>query len=219
MWVLSEKVRVLENPVLQDILLRLRDKNTDYPEFRRLMTKAGVYIGYEIASELDVTKEKVETPLNTEAEGIKVKDEDIAVIAILRAAIPLAMGILETLERAKLGVISAKRVEEEDAQSKGFDMEVDVGYLGLPSSAKDIILTDPMLATGSTMAKIIRILKERYPYRKIFIASVISTKLGIQRVLEAEPEAVVYTLAVDPILNKKAYIVPGLGDAGDRSFG
>lgn len=216
---MSENVRVLDNPVLQDILLRLRDKNTNYPEFRRLMAKAGVFIGYEIAKELDLSVERVETPLGVEAEGVKLRDEDVAVIAVLRAAIPLAMGILETLERAKLGVVSAKRAEEEDAESKGFEMEVDVRYLGLPSSAGDVVLVDPMLATGSTMAKIIRIIKERYPYRRLFVASVISTSIGIQRVLDAEPEAKVYTLAVDPKLNKRAYIVPGLGDAGDRAFG
>ena len=210
-------MEILTNPLLQDILTRLRDRNTRPPEFRRLLETAGVLMAYEIARYLPTEKVAVETPLGAKAEGLRVLDEKVTVVAVLRAALPFAYGVLRVLPNARLGVVAARRVEEERADIKGFEMEVEVPYVSVPGDSGIIVLADPMLATGSTLKKVIETLKGSY--ETLIVVTVISTKLGIERVFEADPEALVLTLAVDPELNTRAYIVPGLGDAGDRAFG
>ena len=206
-------VVVLDNPVLQDILVRLRDRRTRYPEFRRLLYRAGVHVGYELARLAPVEEAVVETPLGAEAQGLRLRSGDVAVVAVLRAALPYAWGMLEVLEEARLGLIAARRLEN------GRRPGVEVSYTGLPGRAGLVVLADPMLATGVTLEASVRLLRERGLYGRLAVATVIATPEGVARVLRAEPEATVYALAVDEELDDRAYIVPGLGDAGDRAFG
>jgi len=206
-------VRVLKNPVLQGILTRLRDRRTGYTEFRRLLYRAGVHVGYELSPHVPAREVEVETPLGARARGVELLTERAAVVAVLRAALPYAWGIAETLEGAKLGVVAAKR--REDAGR----VWAEVHYLGLPSDSQLVVLADPMLATGSTLAAVIGRLKAEYGYKELVVATIISTPIGVERVLEAEPAATIYALAVDEELDERAFIVPGLGDAGDRAFG
>ena len=212
------EVVVLENPVLKELLTKLRDKRTGVGEFRELLEEVGMYMGYELAKFLPREKVVVETPLKVKAEGERIKDEEVVVVGILRAAVPLVIGILKVLKRAKVGLVAARRIEDENAEKHGFKMKVVTGYKALPSSGEILVIADPMLATGSTILAVLKEI-ECKKYKEVFILSVISTELGIKRILEAEPRAKVLTLAIDQKLNKRAYIVPGLGDAGDRTFG
>jgi len=206
-------VKVLDNPVLQDILTRLRDRETRYPEFRRLLYRAGVHVGYEVARHAPREEASVVTPLGVRARGTRLRSDRVAVIAVLRAALPYAWGMVEVLEEARLGLIAARR--DEGGRHPG----VTVSYTGLPGPAELVVLADPMLATGATLAASIRLLRERSLYSRLVVATVIATPEGVARVLAEEPRAAIYTLAVDEELNENAYIVPGLGDAGDRAFG
>ncbi len=211
------EVRILSNPLLQDVLTKLRDAGTPLPEFRSLLELAGMLMAYEVASYLPVEEVTVETPLGAKASGVRVRDDLVTVVAVMRAALPMAYGVLRVLPRAKLGVVAARRLEEERADLKGFELEVEVPYVNIPGDSSVAIVVDPMLATGSTLKRVIEILKGRY--EKLIVLSVIATQVGIDRVLEAETDALVVALSVDPELNSRAYIVPGLGDAGDRAFG
>jgi len=212
-----ENVEILRNPVLRDCLGKLRDINTERKEFREHLRKAGRYMAYELAKHLPYETVNVSTPLGT-AESVKLRDDRVIVVGVLRAAVPMVYGILETLENVRLGLVSAKRIEDEHADRNNYNMEVEVKYKGMPSDGEYLVLVDPMLATGSTLCKILKEIDSR-KYKKVYLLSVISTELGIWRVLETEPRARILTLAIDPELNSRAYIVPGLGDAGDRAFG
>ena len=213
------RVEVLRNPLAQSVLTYLRDERTGYREFRGLLELAGVLEAYEFSRYLPVKEVTVRTPLSVKAKGVEVKDDETTIVAVMRAALPFAYGMLRVLPRARLGVVAAKRIEYENALDKNFEMEVEVPYINLPVNSGVLVLADPMLATGSTLKKVIELIRGRAEYEKLIVASVVSTELGIRRVWEAEPEAVVFTLAIDKELNEKAYIVPGLGDAGDRAFG
>lgn len=211
-------VKVLGNPVLQEILGKLRSRDTPRREFRELLFKAGVFEAYEIAEELPTEECSVETPLGRRAPCVRVTGK-LAIVAVLRAALPMAMGMLEVFPDAALGFVAAKRLEA-DAPPRDWRLEVSVPYVSAPPDAENLVIVDPMLATGSTLASVIERLKGGgYSYGRLYVATVISTEQGIRRVLSVEPEARIYTLSVDPELNDKAFIVPGLGDAGDRAFG
>lgn len=213
------RVEVLSNPLAKSILTKLRNAATEYSEFRSLLELVGVLVAYELSRYLPVREVTVRTPLGVEAKGIEVKDDEVTIVAIMRATLPFAYGMLRALPRARLGVAAAKRVEEENAGEKEFEMEVDVPYLNLPRYSRVLVLADPMLATGSTLKKVIKLIKNRAKYERLIVATVISTELGMSRVWTVEPEALIVTLAVDKELNRRAYIIPGLGDAGDRAFG
>jgi len=217
-------VKLISNPVLQEILSRLRDKDTTPKLFRGLMRRAGMFIAYEISRELPMDEYVVKTPLG-ESKGIKVRDDLVVIIAVLRAALPLACGMLDVLSNASIGFISARRIEESIKISEGgIEFDIDIGYVNIPNvKGRYVIISDPMLATASTILKVINFILSDEP-KKVMVASIIASKYGIER-LEKElirykisiPIAL-YTLAIDPELNDKGFIVPGLGDAGDRAF-
>jgi len=212
------RVLVLENPLLRELLTRLRDRNTGRREFRELLRLVGIYMGYELAHLLPCRRVVVETPLGVRAEGVEIEDERITVLAVLRAAIPMAQGLLEVLKDAKLGVIAAKRVEMEDAASHNFEFEIRISYVNVPPNDV-LVVVDPMFASGMTMLRCLEIAYDLHEFEKTFVLTVISTDLAIRRILDAFPDVKILTLAIDPELNRRGYIVPGLGDAGDRAFG
>lgn len=209
-------LKILDHPYIQMLLTKLRDKRTNFIDFRETVKEMGELMAYEIARDLEYEEIKVETPLAV-ANGLKLKDEVVLVI-VLRAALPLVNGMMEVFKDAFLGVIAAKRIEE--THHGGLDFEVAISYFKLPSiDNRVVIIADPMLATGSTMIKIISKIKSMGKPKRIIVATIISAKPGVERVLSIHPDIDIYTIAMDNILNEEGYIVPGLGDAGDRAFG
>jgi len=211
-------VRVIDNPVAQDRLRVLRSRGTPRWVFREVMEECGCILAYEASRQLPSRPVTVETPL-AEAQALELLDERVVVVAVLRAGLPLAHGMLRVWRRARMGFVAAKRIEEWG----GDVFPVDTPYINIPSlSASDmVVVADPMLATASTMLKVIGILEEKGA-RNIIIGSVISSKKGVERLrmrLRSSPARVMlYTFSVDPLLDSRGFIIPGLGDAGDRSF-
>ena len=216
-----KKVQIIDHPLAQAILTSLRDKNTNQIEFRKGLVELGRIIGYEIVRSMNIQETYVETPLGVKAKGVKIPDlEHVVIIQVLRAAMPMAEGLVKIFERARMGVISARRVEE--SHTKGsLSFEIESTYVRVPKIFPEdvLIIADPMLATGSTIATVLRNISTKgNPKRKI-IASVIATDYGIDRVHREDNNAEIYAVVVDPEVNEAGYIVPGLGDAGDRAFG
>jgi len=208
------KVTVMDHPMVMEQLSLVRDKKTNQVAFRKAIYRLGRFMAYEFLRTLDTDEFTVETPLGP-AKGGSVKGRDrIVIILVLRAAIPFVEGMYKNFPMARTGVISAWR-------GKPPDFPIEVNYAKIPKVGKDdvVIIADPMLATGHTLREVAkRVVQAGKPRRLVFF-SVISTLQGIDYVSNLFPKAEFYTCAVDPALNDHGYIVPGLGDAGDRSFG
>ena len=207
----GNRVYIIDNPLAKYLLTILRNKNTLPPKFREVMRKLGFILAYEISRELMWKEITVETPLS-KAKGIEPYT-NIWIIAILGAGVPLALGIHEAFPWAGLGFIAARRFEEDK------DIRVEVYYERMPESLKRTItiIADPMLATGNTMVKVLEIVRRR-ECEKVIIASVVASKYGVKKILDLFNDVNIYVLTIDPELNDKAFIVPGLGDAGDRAL-
>ncbi|MEZ0248676.1 MAG: uracil phosphoribosyltransferase [Thermoproteus sp.] len=207
-------VHLVDHPYAQHVLTKLRDKRTSSLEFRKSLVKLGRIMGYEIAKTFPKREVTIETPLG-EAKGVVLDDLDkVVIVEVLRAAMPLVEGLLKAFPEARIGVVAAKRREE------GGAIDVDIYYSRIPDvNGSVVLLADPMLATGTTMSSAVREVLRRGAPKRLLTASVISTPVGIERVLSAYPQAEIFTVAIDEILNKDGFIVPGLGDAGDRAFG
>ncbi|QOJ78566.1 uracil phosphoribosyltransferase [Infirmifilum lucidum] len=211
-------MKVIEKPAAKVVLTRLRDKTTPRSEFRRLMYKAGIIAAYEISSEVQLHKYRVRTPLDVEAEGYTYCC-GVSIIAVLRAALPMAWGMLEIFEDASVGFVAARREEVGNAEERGFNLNVHVNYMSIPINSGVVILVDPMLATGSTLSSILRRIGGSLEAERLIVSTLIATKEGVRRVFAERTDATIYAFSVDPGLNSRAFIVPGLGDAGDRAFG
>lgn len=212
--------RVVEHSLAKDTLTRLRDADTEPRRFREGLVRIGRICGYELSDEVvETQKTRVQTPLS-ETEAVRARDEGIVVVNVLRAATPFVEGILDTLPNARQGVISASREESTENQGKGFPVTVE--YVKMPEIECDdtVIVADPMLATGSTMSSVLdRIEKVSSGDPDVSVLSVVSAPEGIERIADGYPEVDQVTVSVDDYLNEDGYIVPGLGDAGDRAFG
>ena len=204
------KLVVCDHPLLKHKLAHLRDKRTTPSDFRRLMQEAGAILGYEAMRELACKKISVPTPIKTSP--AEVLAGPVALVAVLRAGLGLMEGALTLYPEARIGHIGLYRNEE--------TLNPVRYYVRLPKdlSKSFVILCDPMLATGGSAAEAVRILKMDGA-RKIVLISLLSAKDGIRRVHQDHPDVAIYTAAVDAKLNSVGYIVPGLGDAGDRLFG
>jgi len=207
-------MKILKKPFLNQLLTKLRDKKTPYYVFRQTLKKMGIFMAYEIANDLEYREIKIRTPLS-EASGFAMAD-NVVLIAILRAALPFVEGFLEVFEQARIGIVAARRIENQ----KSLEFNVEIEYKNIPEIIDNIvIIPDPMLATGSTILATLReLFKMGWP-RKTIVCSVIATKYGIDRILSKYPQIIIYTASIDKELNSKGYIIPGLGDAGDRAFG
>ncbi len=222
LWTVA-KLSVISNPALQNILLELRDKDTPPPRFCDLLEEAGLLLAYEASRELPLVKDSVITPLGAAVEAIRVLDEEIAIIAVLRAALPMALGARKLYKRASLGFVAAKRIEKHGMKTDKIVFDVETPYWSIGDiRGKYVVLVDPMLATGSTLSRIIERLADHKP-AKIVVISLIATRQGIRTVentaKRTNTDLVIYAGALDPQLNDRGFIVPGLGDAGDRCFG
>jgi len=213
----EDDVTVVANPLAQDCLTDLRSVETDDAAFRGRLNDLGQVCGVVLAERLPAETVDVTTPL-AETTGTRVRSEDVALVSVLRAATPFVAGLVESLPRARQGVLSASRDESRRLEDGSFPVEVE--YVKLPDVDGDtVVVADPMLATGSTMVAALEAVDEAGDPDEVLALSAVSAPAGIERVREAFPEVEVATVAVDDRLDENGYIVPGLGDAGDRAFG
>lgn len=211
---------VLNRPLARSILTKLRSRETDQINFRKNMVRLGRLIGYEIADNMEQEEVEVQTPLAL-TKGIAIKDLDnVIIINVLRAATPLVEGLLKAFPAARQGVVVARRREGTFNRSTA-GMEVDIYYSKLPDIGENdtVIIADPMLATGSTVLKVLELVKSKGTPKSIILVSVMASRYGVNRILESDYVLNIYTVEIDEELNDQGYIVPGLGDAGDRAFG
>ena len=215
-----DDAHLITHALAKDTLSRLRDVETEQVAFRKGLVKLGRICGYEIIDgAMETEYVPVETPLE-ETTGERVKGlDDVVIINVLRAATPFVEGLLKAFPRAKQGVISAGRDEEAGMTDGEFPITID--YVKLPEIGPDdtVIVADPMLATGSTMCAVLdHVLDEAGDFEDLFVLSAVSAPDGLVRVSEQVPEADLLTVAIDDRLDDDGFIVPGLGDAGDRAF-
>ena len=207
---MSAKVSVCDHPLVQADLARLRDKSTSHEQFRAALANASAIMGVEALAGLATRPVTVHTPLK--AAQAKVVDQPVVFVAILRAGLGMLPGLLQLVPEALIGHIGLYRNEE--------TLNPVRYYVRLPKDLDKsfVLLLDPMLATGGSAVEAIRILKTDGASR-ITLLSLLAARAGVRRVQREHPDVRIVTAAIDPTLNQHGYIVPGLGDAGDRLFG
>ena len=206
------KVQVLDHPLLQHKLSILRDKNTGVKEFREIVGEIAALMCYEATRSLPTQEIEIETPVAM-AKVRVLAGKKMAIVPILRAGLGMVDSMISLIPSAKVGHIGLFR----DPQTK----EPVQYYCKMPPdiSERQVFIVDPMLATGGSAAAAISILKNEYVCKSITLMDIIAAPEGIKAVTTAHPDVDIYVAAVDECLNDHAYIVPGLGDAGDRIFG
>jgi len=212
---------VITHALAKDTLSRLRSVETEQVAFRKGLVKLGRICGYEIIDgAMETEFVEIQTPLEaTMGERVKGLD-NVVIVNVLRAATPFVEGLLKAFPRAKQGVISAGRDEAAGMNEDG-EFPITIDYMKLPeiTEADTVIVADPMLATGSTMCTVLDYVLEDAPEpENLFVLSAVSAPDGLLRVADHTPEADLLTVAIDDHLNEEGFIVPGLGDAGDRAF-
>ena len=205
------KVIVIDHPLVQHKLSILRDRETGTKEFRELVEEMAILLAYEVTRDLPLKETTVETPVAT-ARVKTLAGKKLGVVPILRAGLGMVDGITRLLPAAKVGHIGLYR---DPATLRPVDY-----YCKLPSdiSERDIIIVDPMLATGGSAVAAINAIK-RHGCRNIKLVCLIAAPEGIEAVRKEHDDVDIYLACVDEYLNDHGYIVPGLGDAGDRLFG
>ena len=207
---LPPKVTVIEHPLARVKLARLRDERTSPREFRRNAQELAVLLAFAATSDIETAPEKIRTPL-AETDGAKFV-RPIVVVPILRAGLGMSEAILPFLDDATVGHVGMRRDETTHLPSSY--------YFNAPAqlAEADVLVVDPMLATGHSSADAITKLKQEGARRIRFICFLAAPE-GIAHLAAQHPDVAIFTSAVDERLNERAYIVPGLGDAGDRYFG
>ena len=205
------KVVVFDHPLIQHKLSIMRDKNTGCKEFRELLDEIAMLMVYEVTRDLPTEEVEVETPICT-AKTRMLAGKPIGIIPILRAGLGMVDGILSLIPNAKVGHIGLYRDPE--------TLNPVEYYCKLPEDAehRELIVLDPMLATGGSASAAISFIKQR-GCNNIRLVNLIAAPEGIERVRAEHPDVDIYVAALDEKLNEHGYIVPGLGDAGDRLFG
>ncbi|EZH74841.1 uracil phosphoribosyltransferase [Aquimarina atlantica] len=207
----------LKKSILNQFVLELRDIaiQKDTMRFRKNIERIGEILSYELSTRLDYETKTVQTPLGTKE--ISVPKNALVLCSILRAGLPLHQGLLNYFDAAENGFISAYR----DHKDNDDDFEIVVKYLASPSlKNKTLILADPMLATGKTLENTFTAMKRHGIPEQVHIVSVIGSEQGVSYIKNVFPKNThLWIAAVDQKLNDKSYIIPGLGDAGDLSFG
>ncbi|MCL6515825.1 uracil phosphoribosyltransferase [Alicyclobacillus sp.] len=205
------RLHVLDHPLIQHKLTYIRSKDTGTKEFRQLVQEVAMLMAYEITRDLPLTDTTVETPVGT-AHCRVIEGKTLALVPVLRAGLGMVDGILAMIPNAKVGHIGLYR----DPQT----LQPVEYYCKLPPNVeeRDVIVIDPMLATGGSAVAAIDAVKERGA-SAIKLMCLVAAPAGVERVQSAHPDVDIYVAAVDEGLNDHGYIVPGLGDAGDRLFG
>ena len=208
---MSGKVHVMDHPLVAHKLTILRDKDTSVKDFREIVSEIGMLITYEATRDLPLTTKEVETPIcRTIAPTLKGKK--FAVVPILRAGLGLVDGVLRMVPSARVGHIGMFRDEE--------TLEPHFYFLKYPKdiAGRDVLIVDPMLATGGSADMAITKMKE-LGCKNIKLMILVAAPEGVRFIYERHPDVDIYCSALDDHLNENGYIVPGLGDAGDRIFG
>ena len=205
------QVYVLNHPLIQHKLTFIRDKNTGTKEFRALVQEVAMLMAYEITRDLPLVEVETETPVAL-AKTKVIEGKTLALVPVLRAGLGMVDGILTLIPNAKVGHVGLYRDPD--------TLEPVEYYCKLPLhiEERDVIVVDPMLATGGSAAAAITAVKERGA-TAVKLMCLVAAPVGIDKVREEHPDVDIYVAAVDEGLNHHGYIVPGLGDAGDRLFG
>lgn len=208
---MTEHLTIVDHPLVQHKLTLMRDKTTPSNEFRRLLREISHLLAFEITRNLPMTTCTVETPLEP-MDAPKLDGKKLALISILRAGNGLLDGVLDLIPSARVGFVGLYR-DEETLQPVQY-------YFKVPEALEDrlVIAVDPMLATGNSSVAAIDLLKQAGA-RHIRFLCLLAAPEGVARMKDAHPDVPIVTAALDSHLNEKGYIVPGLGDAGDRMFG
>ena len=208
---IPEHLTIVDHPLVQHKLSLMRDVHTPTAVFRQLLREISQLLAYEITRGLEMTTQEIETPLQ-KMDAPVLAGKKLALISILRAGNGLLDGVLELIPSARVGFVGLYR-DEETLQPVQY-------YFKVPESLEDrlVIAVDPMLATGNSSAAAIDLLKQAGATNIRFLC-LLAAPEGVQRMKEAHPDVPIVTAALDSHLNDKGYIVPGLGDAGDRMFG
>ena len=208
---MSEHLTVVTHPLVQHKLTIMRDKDTSTASFRQLLREISQLLAYEVTREMEMTTRRIETPM-CPMDAPVLAGRKMVLVSILRAGNGLLDGILELVPSARVGFVGLYR-DEETLQPVQY-------YCKLPPDLGDrlVIAVDPMLATGNSSAAAIDLLKQAGA-RNIRFLCLLAAPEGVARMKEAHPDVPIVTAALDERLNEKGYIVPGLGDAGDRMFG
>lgn len=204
-------VNVMTHPLIQHKVTLIRSVDTGTKDFRQLLEEISLLMGYEITRDLPLEDVEVQTPL-VKAIGKQIAGKKLGIVPILRAGLGMVNGLLELMPMAKVGHVGMYR-DPETLQPVEY-------YCKLPSDLADrrIIVTDPMLATGGSAAAAISLLKEKGA-KEIQLMCLVAAPEGVEVVNKAHPDVRIYVAALDEKLNDHGYILPGLGDAGDRIFG
>ena len=208
---MTDNLTIVTHPLVQHKLSLMRDKSAPTPLFRQLLREVSQLLAYEITRELALTTKRIDTPLKP-MDAPVLDGKKLALVSILRAGNGLLDGVLELIPGARVGFIGLYRDKE--------TLEPVQYYFKVPDALDDrlVIAVDPMLATGNSSVAAINLLKESGA-KNIRFMCLLAAPEGVKRMQEAHPEVQIVTAALDSHLNEKGYIVPGLGDAGDRMFG
>ena len=204
-------LHIMDHPLILHKLSIMRQKDTGSKDFRELLSEIAMLMGYEITRELPLHEVEIETPV-AKMKGGMIMGKKLAIIPILRAGLGMVDGLLSLVPVAKVGHIGLYRDEKTLTPVEY--------YCKLPADIeeRDVVVLDPMLATGGSAIDAIRQIKLRHP-RSIKFMCIIAAPEGLKALTEAHPAVAIYCAAEDEHLNEHGYIVPGLGDAGDRIFG
>ena len=208
---MTKHLTIVDHPLVQHKLTLMRERDTPTAVFRQLLREISQFLAYEVTRNLPMTKKTIDTPLQ-EMEAPVLAGKKLALISILRAGNGLLDGVLELIPSARVGFVGLYRDEE--------TLEPVQYYFKVPESLEDrlVIAVDPMLATGNSSVAAIDLLKKAGAKNIRFLCLLASPE-GVARMKEAHPDVPIVTASLDSHLNDKGYIVPGLGDAGDRMFG
>lgn len=206
-----EVLTVVDHPLVQHKLTLMREEETSTTSFRRLLREIAQLLAYEITRNMEMTTRRIKTPM-AEMDAPVIDGKKLALISILRAGNGLLDGVLELIPAARVGFVGLYR-DEETLQPVKY-------YYKVPSNLENrlVIALDPMLATGNSSAAAIQMLKDSGA-KNIRFMCLLAAPEGIERMRAAHPDVPIVTASIDEGLNEKGYIMPGLGDAGDRMFG
>ena len=208
---MKQHLTVVDHPLVQHKLTLMREKENSTASFRQLLREISLLLAYEVTHELPVTTKRIETPM-CEMDAPVIEGKKLVLVSILRAGNGLLDGILELVPAARVGFVGLYRDEE--------TLKPVQYYFKVPKNLEDrcVILVDPMLATGNSSVAAVDLMKEAGA-KDIRFLCLLAAPEGVEKMKQAHPDVPIITAALDDHLNEKGYIVPGLGDAGDRMFG
>jgi len=207
------KLTIVNHPLIQHKLTRMRETSCMTGEFRRLLTEISLLMGYEVTRDLPLVTRSVTTPLVT-FDAPTLAERTLAIVPVLRAGLGMVDGLVDLMPDAVIAHIGLAR-DEETKQPVEYLVKMP------PADIRRCIVCDPMLATGNSAVHALNVLRDQGGFEgsRVSLMTLVAAPEGVKRVYEARPDVQVFTASLDQRLNDDAYIVPGLGDAGDRIFG